>query len=352
MPLKIGVEMAKKKQETVTEEIVEEAKNPKKDKIYTPIDSSLVVSTGSTLVDLAISGNRVRGGGLPGGILVEAFGDSSAGKTALLSDVAASIQNKQGEVTICDPEARLDKAYCEIYGLDIGSSGYERPDTVNEMIDMLRHWEPVDKKKLNLFAADSTAALSSELEMSDDGDKRGQKRAKDFSQGMRIISRQVADPHKIVWFNNQIRTGDMGQKVTSGGHAVKFHSSLRISISKVSTVEKQKKIRTGKTLKKAIGIESLVQIVKSSVDEPFRKAPLFIIFNVGIDDVRGNLVWLKDVMRSSKYTCVDKEYSNIYDAIKYIESENLEKELREDVIDMWEEIEEEFRMERKKKVRF
>jgi RecA/RadA recombinase len=218
-----------------------------------------------------------------------------------------------------------------MYGLDLGSAGYERPDTVNEMISMLRNWEPEDKQKLHLFGADSTAALSSELEMSDDGDKRGQKRAKDFSQGMRIISRQIADPFKIVWFNNQIRTGDMGQNVTSGGHAIKFHASLRLYISRSGKIEKQKKIKTGKTIK---------------------KVPLFIVFNVGIDDIRGNLVWLKDVTRNSKYPAVDKEYANIYDAIAYIEKENLEKELREDVIDMWEEIEEEFRMERKKKVRF
>lgn len=203
-----------------------------------------------------------------------------------------------------------------------------------------------------MFGADSTAALSSELEMSDDGDKRGQKRAKDFSQGMRIISRQIADPFKIVWFNNQIRTGDMGQNVTSGGHAIKFHASLRLYISRSGKIEKQKKIKTGKTIKKVIGVESAVQVVKSSVDEPFKKVPLFIVFNVGIDDIRGNLVWLKDVTRNSKYPAVDKEYANIYDAIAYIEKENLEKELREDVIDMWEEIEEEFRMERKKKVRF
>jgi recombination protein RecA len=344
--------MAKRTTKTVVEEITETSKNKKIQKKYTPINADFVVSTGSTLVDLAISGNRVRGGGLPGGILVEAFGDSSAGKTALLSDVAASIQNKKGTVTICDPEARLDKTYCEIYGLDLGSAGYERPDTVNEMISMLRNWEPEDKQKLHLFGADSTAALSSELEMSDDGDKRGQKRAKDFSQGMRIISRQIADPFKIVWFNNQIRTGDMGQNVTSGGHAIKFHASLRLYISRSGKIEKQKKIKTGKTIKKVIGVESAVQVVKSSVDEPFKKVPLFIVFNVGIDDIRGNLVWLKDVTRNSKYPAVDKEYANIYDAIAYIEKENLEKELREDVIDMWEEIEEEFRMERKKKVRF
>mgnify|MGYP006961769342 CR=1 FL=1 len=34
-------------------------------------DISRIISTGSTLLDLAITGGRVRGGGVPGGILVE-----------------------------------------------------------------------------------------------------------------------------------------------------------------------------------------------------------------------------------------------------------------------------------------
>ena len=43
-------------------------------------DGSLetVVSTGSTLLDLAISGGRIRGGGIPTGILMEIFGPSGA----------------------------------------------------------------------------------------------------------------------------------------------------------------------------------------------------------------------------------------------------------------------------------
>ena len=46
------------------------------------------ISTGSTLADLAISGGRIRGGGLPSGILVEIFGPSGSGKTVLLSEIA------------------------------------------------------------------------------------------------------------------------------------------------------------------------------------------------------------------------------------------------------------------------
>jgi len=46
-------------------------------------DFGQCISTGSTLLDLAISGGRIRGGGLPGGILVEVFGPSGVGKTVL-----------------------------------------------------------------------------------------------------------------------------------------------------------------------------------------------------------------------------------------------------------------------------
>lgn len=343
--------VAKKKEKSTAKDVAKTAKSPAKE-IYQPLANELVVSTGSTLVDLAISGGRIRGGGLPGAILVECFGDSAAGKTALMTDVAASIQYKGGEATIADPEARFDKAYADIYGLAYEDVGYSRPDTVNEMMDMLRNWEPENKKVLNMFAADSTAALSSELELSDDGDKRGQKRAKDFSQGMRIISRQIADPHKLIWLNNQIRTNDRGYHTTSGGHAIKFHASLRLKISMKQTVTRSKTLKSKRTVKKETGIESEVRVVKSSIDEPFRTVPLFIMFNIGIDDIRGNLVWLKDMLKMSKYPCVDKEYPHIEAAIQYIEKENLEAELREDVIDLWEEIQEEFRIERKKKVRF
>ncbi|MHA2070034.1 MAG: hypothetical protein ACXABY_37185, partial [Candidatus Thorarchaeota archaeon] len=63
-------------------------------------------STGSTQLDLAISGTRVRGGGIPGGIMVEIFGPPSTGKTALLAEIIAGAQLKGGEAMFGDPEGR------------------------------------------------------------------------------------------------------------------------------------------------------------------------------------------------------------------------------------------------------
>jgi len=92
-------------------------------------DFGTIISTGSTLLDLAISGGRVRGGGLPGGILVEAFGPSGSGKTVLLSEIAGAVQRQNGEIMFADPEARLNKQFAAMFGLDLKDDDYSRPDT-------------------------------------------------------------------------------------------------------------------------------------------------------------------------------------------------------------------------------
>ena len=145
-------------------------------KAYIPIDVSNVISTGSTLLDLIISGGRIRGGGIPGGIMMEIFGPSSAGKTALLVEIGASIQAKGGDVEIIDPEARLDKEYTRIYGLELPKDHYHRFDLVEEVFDFIKDWEPENQKVINMVGCDSIAALSTQLEMGE-GDKSGKRKA-------------------------------------------------------------------------------------------------------------------------------------------------------------------------------
>ena len=70
-----------------------------------------LLSTGSTLLDLAISGGVVRGGGIPGGIMVEIFGPSGSGKTSLLAEICASAIARGGRVRVLDPEGRLNREY-------------------------------------------------------------------------------------------------------------------------------------------------------------------------------------------------------------------------------------------------
>ena len=311
---------------------------------------TLIVSTGSTLLDLAISGGRVRGGGIPGGIMVELFGPSSAGKTAVLTELAASVQHQGGSALFGDPEARIDKEYSRIYGLDMSKEDYFRPDTVTEMFEHLETWNPPNEAVINIFAADSIAALSTNMEMGD-GDKRGQRKAKELSEGCRKTARIIAKNNKLVVFTNQEREGEFG-KTTPGGMAVPYHCSLRIRIVRKGRIEKKKKISSGKEVTKTVGIHSECLIKKSTVDDEYRTAPLYIIFGVGIDDVRANLQYVKDMEKLTKYWCVDIDYVSMDKSIEYIEANDLESELRERVIDIWEEVEGKFKMDRKTKKRF
>ena len=343
---KAAKEAAKK---SLVDEIDEETKEEKKEFIRIPFTPEFVVSTGSTLLDLSISGGRIRGGGIPGGLMMEISGPSSSGKTAVLVEIGASVQHKGGTVTLGDPEARLDREYATTYGLKLPKDHYSRPDTVKEMIDQIRHWEP-EPGKIHLFGADSIAQLSTEMEMGE-GDKRGQRKAKELSEGCRVIARQISKSHKIVCFTNQEKQGEFG-KTTPGGLAVGFQSSLRIRIARKKKVEQEKKINSGKLVKKTIGILSEATVFKNSLDDEHRIAPIYIIGGVGIDDIRANLQWYKDMTGGSKYHCIDKEYVAMDKAIQYIEGNDLEDELRELVIDLWEEIESKFKLKRKKKKRF
>lgn len=352
MPLK---KRRKKKADPTSAEAVRKGvSRPRKKKQKRIITNT--ISTGSTLLDLNISGGVIRGGGIPGGIIMEVYGPHSAGKTAILSELCASAQVNGGDVHFSDPEARLNKEYCRTYGMEIDKSRYSRPDTVEEMFRTIWDWNPRPRKKNSIcvLAEDSLAALSTKLEM-DGEDKMGMRRAKMFSEGLRKSARLIAQKNWIIACSNQERDGQMGGPVTPGGRGIPYYASLRMRIKQHYPKGKILKTRSvgskGRKVNKVIGIWSDIEITKSSLDEPFRITPVYIIFGHGIDDVRANLQWMKDMTGTTKYDAIDKKFGQIEPAIKFIEDYDLEGALREEVIDMWEEIQEKFRVERKKKKR-
>jgi RecA/RadA recombinase len=313
------------------------------------IDWDRTLSTGSTLLDLAISSGKVKGGGVPGGILVEVYGRSGSGKTSILSELCGSAQAKGGEISYQDPESRLDTDHAKIYGATILKENYHRPDTVTEMFERFKDWNP-SEGQINVMAADSLAALSTDLEL-EKGDKMGMRRAKEFSQELRKNARLINKRGWLLVCSNQVRQGDYGD-VTPGGKAVEFYSSLRISVNQVGKVEKEKVFGSkGKKVKRIIGIISNCIVTKSSIDKPYREAPIVIKFDYGIDDIHANLQWLKDTLGLTKYKAVNTEYQRLDDAIKYIETNDLEEQLRNEIIELWNEIEEKFKVYRKPKRR-
>jgi RecA/RadA recombinase len=349
-----------------------------------PVDTSLMISTGSTLLDLAISGGVVRGGGIPGGILMEMYGPSGTGKSALMCEILGNVQRKGGAMAVKDPEGRINEEYAKVYGADIDPRYYDRPDTIVQTFTGIREFVTQHHRHkltdpINAVGTDSLAALSTELEMGPKGDKIGMKRAKDFSQEMRLTARDIANSGNLVVCTNQIRQGEYGA-TTPGGVSVEFYASLRLKLLpdlqkgvevKVDTkkllgldttadtkdqrpprTKKEDKEDVGK-LRKILGIRTNVLIAKSSIDDPYRQAYIYIMFGYGIDDVRANLQWLKDMRQDSMFeTPSGKRFVSVGQAITSVEANQEESALREIVIDTWEQIEAAVKQNRARKRRF
>src|SRR3990170_4485397 len=127
--LKMALRRRTKEEEQANEivqEITDEVESPLVPAEKKTYDMSTVISTGSTLLDLAISGGRRREGGIPGGVILEIAGPAGSGKTAILASIAAHTQSLGGQVMFLDPEARFDQEYAEIYGIQLQSNDYHR----------------------------------------------------------------------------------------------------------------------------------------------------------------------------------------------------------------------------------
>jgi recombination protein RecA len=319
-------------------------------------NTDIMISTGSTLLDLAISGGRVRGGGLPGGILVEVFGPSGSGKTVLLSEIAGAVQRRGGEIMFNDPEARLNKTFAQLFDLDTDSIEYNIPNTVTEVFTAVREWQP-KSKQINGVFTDSLAALSTDLEMDNkDGDKMGMRRAKEFSEELRKVCRILTKNNLLMVCSNQIRenadAGMYSEKTTSpGGKAIGFYASVRLRTKNPKKIKETVRV-AGKEVQRVIGVEVEFEVYKNSVWKPYRTAPLVILFDYGIDDVRTNLQFVKDHTKNNIYTVKDITLDKSMNvSIRMVEEQNLEKKLRTQVIDLWESIEAMFDSNRKKKER-
>ncbi len=95
-----------------------------------------------------------------------------------------------------------------------------------------------------------------------------------------------------------------------------------------------------------------IEVFKNSVWKPYRTAPLTILFDYGVDDIRQNLQFIKDYTDNTTYTVKDKKLNaSLEKSIQIVERDNLELVLQDEVIDLWEYIESKFDSNRKNKKR-
>jgi ribose 5-phosphate isomerase len=88
------------------------------------------------------------------------------------------------------------------------------------------------------------------------------------------------------------------------------------------------------------------------VDAPYRTAPVAIIFDYGIDNIRTNLQYIKTYSGGSVFSVNDMLlHKSIERSILMVEDQKLEKKLEKQVIELWHVIQDSFTAERKPKQR-
>lgn len=286
------------------------------------IENVEVIPSGSIGLDVALGV-----GGYPRGRIIEIYGPESSGKTTLAIHAIAEAQKVGGIAAFIDAEHAFDRFYAQKLGVDVDNLWISQPDNGEQALEIAD--QLIRSSAIDILVVDSVAALTPKKEIEGDmGDSNVGLQARLMSQALRKLTSTISKTNTCCIFINQLREkiGVMfgNPETTTGGNALKFYSSVRLDIRRVTSIKDGDNV---------IGNQVRVKVVKNKVAPPFRKVEFDILFGEGISKV-GEILDL-----GVEYNIIQKSGSWFsYDGTKLAQGRDATKTMLKDNPELVEEI--------------